>query len=128
MPNKPSIDFEYDPLLKGPCASVAYARRTNGNRPAKEYISELQLLDQAKLSKSFRTIAEVGSIFNKERFRHLRGKIYEFKVHPKTRVLCFQQGKTWYLTHGFDKETGSTPERQIERAEDIMREHISLSR
>lgn len=128
MPNKPAIDFEYDPVVKGPCASVAYARRTNGSRPAKEYIVNLQRLDQAKLSKSFRTIAETGKIFNKERFRHLRGKIYEFKIHPKVRVLCFQQGRTWYLTHGFDKETGDTPERQIECAEDIMSEHISLSR
>jgi phage-related protein len=128
MPNKPVIDFEYDPIVKGRCASVAYARRANGNRPAKEYIEKLQQSDQAKLSKSFRTIAETGRIFNKERFRHLRGKIYEFKVHPKVRVLCFQMNKTWYLTHGFDKETGNTPGRQIDCAEDIMGEHISLSR
>ena len=128
MPNQPVIDFECDPLVKGPCAAVAYARRTNGNRPAKDYIENLQRLDQAKLSKSFRTIADVGKIVNKERFRKLRGKIYEFKVHPKVRVLCFQQGKTWYLTHGFDKESGDTPVRQIKRAEDIMSEHLSLSR
>jgi len=128
MSNKAGIDFEYDPLVRGPCASVAYARRTNGNRPAKDYIENLRRLDQAKLSKSFRTIANVGKIFNKERFRKLRGRIYEFKVHPKVRVLCFQQGKTWYLTHGFDKETGDTPVRQIKCAEDIMSEHLSFSR
>ena len=107
---------------------MAYARRTNGNRLAKDYIENLLLQDQAKLSKSFRTIADVGKIFNKDRFRKLRGKIYEFKVHPKVRVLCFQQGKTWYLTHGYDKETGDTPVRQIKRAEDIMSEHLLLSR
>ena len=126
MPNRPAIDFEHDPLVTGPCAIVAYARRTNGNRPAKDYIENLPLLDQAKLSKSFTTIAHVGRIFNKERFRKLRGRIYEFKVHPGVRILCFRQGKTWFLTHGFDKETGDTPARQIRRAEDIMSEHMSL--
>lgn len=129
MSNKPVIDFEYDPLVKGPCASVAYARRTNGNRPAKDYIENLELEDQAKLAKSFITITRVMRMSNTEKFRKLggaSGKIYEFKVHPGVRVLCFQQGRTWYLTHGFDKQTGKTPPKEIQRAEAIMGEYLSL--
>jgi hypothetical protein len=125
MTNKAVIEFEEDPIFKGPCAVVAYARRRNGSRPAKEYIENLGRVDQAKLAKSFITMAQTGRIFNLERFRKLRGRIYEFKVHPKVRILCFQQGKTWFLTHGYDKETGNTPPREIERAEDIMQEHLS---
>jgi phage-related protein len=127
MTNQLVIDFERDPVIKGPCAIVAYARRANGNRPAKDYIENLGPSDQAKLAKSFKTIADVGTFFNKERFRKLRGRIYEFKVHPKIRVLCFQKGQTWFLTHGFDKERGDTPPHQIRRAENIMNEHLSLS-
>ena len=127
MPNKSAIDFEYDPVVRGPCAIVAYARRTNGKRPAKDYIENLDRQDQAKLSKSFRTIAKTGNIWNKERFRNLGGKIYEFKVHPGRRILCFQENKTWYLTHGFNKQTGKTPPREIDRAKAIMGEHLSLS-
>ena len=129
MTNKGVIDFSNDPLVKGPCAIVSYARRSNGARPAKDFIEDLEMLDQAKLAKSFRKMANVGRINNKERFRKLggkSGKIWEFKIHPKARVLCFQFGKTWFLTHGFNKETGNTPPRQIERAEEIMKEHISL--
>jgi phage-related protein len=126
MTNKTVIDFRNDPLVTGSCAIVAYARRENDNRPAMDYIENLEKLDWAKLSKSFMKIASVGRIHNTERFRKLRGKIYEFKVYPKVRVLCFQLEKTWLLTHGFDKETGDTPPRQIERAEVIMKEHISL--
>jgi phage-related protein len=123
---KPVIDFRDDPLIKGPCAIVAYARQLNGKRPALDYIEKLQKPDWAKLAKSFHKMAQVGNINNIERFRKLRGKIYEFKIHPKVRVLCFQLGKTWFLTHGFDKETGDTSPRQIMRAEQIMKEHISL--
>ena len=126
MTNKDVIDFSDDPLVKGPCAIVSYARRSSGVRPAKDFIEDLGMLDQAKLTKSFHHIAHVGRINNIGRFRKLRGKIYEFKIHPKVRILCFQLGKTWLLTHGFNKETGNTPPRQIERAESIMKEHISL--
>jgi len=126
MTNKEVVDFSDDPLVKGSCAIVCYARRSSGLRPAKDFIEDLGKLDQAKLAKSFHKIAHVGRINNKERFRKLHGKIYEFKVYPKIRILCFQLGKTWLLTHGFYKETGNTPPRQIERAESIMKEHISL--
>jgi phage-related protein len=129
MTNESVLNFRDDPLVKGPCAIVAYARRFSGKRPALEYIENLKLSDWAKLAKSFVKMAQVGRIHNTERFRKLggkSGKIYEFKIHPKVRVLCFQLGKTWLLTHGFNKETGDTPSRQIERAEVIMDEHISL--
>lgn len=126
MSSKDVVDFREDVLRRGPCAIVAYARRLSGNRPAKDYIENLQQSDQAKLARSFKQLADTGMISNKERFRKLRGKIWEFKTHPKVRLLCFQSSKTWLLTHGFNKETGDTPSRQIERAEDIRGEHISL--
>jgi phage-related protein len=129
MPNECVIDFRDDPLVKGPCAIVAYARRLGGKRPALEYIENLTRSDWAKLAKSFKKMAQVGRIHNTERFRKLggkSGKIYEFKIHPKVRVLCFQLGKTWLLTHGFDKETGNTPPGQIRRSEEIMNEHVAL--
>jgi phage-related protein len=129
MTNEAVIDFRDDPLVRGPCATVAYAHCLSGKRPALDYIANLKRSDWAKLAKSFVTMARVGKIHNTERFRKLGGKsrkIYEFKVHPKVRVLCFQSGRTWLLTHGFDKEAGSTPPGQIERAEQIMKEHKAL--
>jgi phage-related protein len=129
MTKESVINFRDDPLVRGPCAIVAYARCLNGKRPALEYIENLNISDWAKLAKSFVKMAQVGRIHNKERFRKLggkSGKIYEFKIHPKVRVLCFQLGKTWFLTHGFDKETGNTPSGQIKRAENIMNEYKAL--
>jgi len=126
MTNKSVIDFREDVLDRGPCAIVAYARRTNGNKPAMDYIENLQQSDLVKLARSFKQLADTGTIWNKERFRKLHGNIWEFKTHPKVRVLSFHLGKTWLLTHGFNKETGDTPSRQIERAENIRNEHISL--
>ena len=129
MTNRAVIGFRDVSLVKGPCAIVAYAHRKNGNRPAKDFIENLESSGQSKLAKSFHYIANIGIIHNTERFKKLggkSGKIYEFKIYPKVRVLCFQLGKTWLLTHGFSKDTDKTPLNQIKRAEDIMKEHISL--
>lgn len=128
MTNKAVVSSE-DIVTKGPCAMVAYARRTNGNKPAEDYIENLEQTDHAKLTKLFRTMANIGKINNTDRFEKLggqSGKIYEFKVYPRVRVLCFQRGNTWLLTHGFPKQTRQTPRIQIERAEAIMKEHILL--
>jgi len=131
MTNKYVVVSTDDIIVKGPCAAVAYARRLNGKRPAHDYIEKLEKEKQAKLAKRFTTMAQTGEIWNEEQFKKLGGKsgrIYEFKVHPKVRVPCFQLGRTWFLTHGFDKEKGKTPPREIERAEQIMKEHISQIR
>ncbi len=64
MTNKAAIEFEEDPVVKGPCAIVAYARRLTGAKPAKQYIENLGRVDQAKLAKSFITMAQTGRIFN----------------------------------------------------------------
>src|SRR4030042_2731137 len=120
MTNKDVIDVRDDLLVKGPCAIVAYARRKNGSRPAKDFIENLEKSDQATLTRSFIQMANVGKINNIEKFRKLRGRIFEFKSFHRARVLCFQIGKTWLLTHGFNKKTDKTPPGQIERAEEIM--------
>ncbi len=127
MTNRFSISYQDDPLIEGENAIVAYARRKNGNRPAKKYLEDLQKEDQAKLAKLFSKIVEVGKIINTERFRHLSGKIWEFKVHTGVRILCFQEGKTWFLTHGFNKQRRKTPPKEIATAEQIMDEHLAYN-
>lgn len=128
MTNKAVVNSE-DIVAKGPFAIVAYARRSNGKRPAKEYIESLQKPDRAKLAKRFIYLAQIGQIYTREQFRKLggkSGKIFEFKVLPGIRVLCFHQGNKWLLTHGFKKQMGKTPPKEIQRAEQIMKEHMAL--
>ena len=127
MTNRTVIDIENDRLTKGPCSIVAYAHRKNGAKEAQEYIENLELANQAKLARRFREIADTGWIHNEHNWEKLDGPIHEFKCKPTVRVLCFKWNKCWMLTHGFDKKKGGrTPKRQIERAKQIMEEHLSL--
>ena len=126
MTSRSVVDLREDVVKRGPCAIVAYARRLHGDRPAKDYIENLQRQDQATLARSFKQLVDTGKIINEQKFKKLREKIWEFKTYSGIRVLCFQQGKSWLLTHGFKKQSGKAPPRQIERAEVIRNEHLSL--
>jgi hypothetical protein len=68
-------------------------------------------------------MAKHGQIKNEQKFRHLEGKIWEFKS-DQNRVLCFQDGNCWILTNGFQKKQDKTRRKEIKRANDIRAEHL----
>jgi phage-related protein len=110
-------------VLSRQWGSIRYAVRRNGNVPAKEFIESLDVKPRIKLETLLRRMAEHGQVKNEQKFRHLVGKIWEFKS-DQNRVLCFLHGKSWILTHGFIKKQDKTPPKEIARAEDIMGEHL----
>ncbi|MFH0983410.1 MAG: type II toxin-antitoxin system RelE/ParE family toxin [Planctomycetota bacterium] len=92
--------------------------------PAKLFIEDLDEPDQRKLDTLFRRMADTGKIFNREQFKQVAGKIYEFKRF-QVRVGCFQVGNRWILTHGFIKKGEQWPRSELERAERIMNEQLA---
>jgi phage-related protein len=95
----------------------------SGAMPAKEFIKELDDGDKRKLDVLFRRMAEMGRIFNREQFKQVEGKIYEFKRY-QLRIGCFQAEHRWLLTHGFFKKSDKWPKSEIDRAQRIMNEHL----
>lgn len=69
-------------------------------------------------------MAEVGRISDPRKFKKLQGKLFEFKRF-QIRVACFQIGNRWILTQGFVKKSDAWPRKEIERAEQIMEEHLA---
>ncbi|MGD9487585.1 MAG: type II toxin-antitoxin system RelE/ParE family toxin [Calditrichaceae bacterium] len=95
-----------------------------GDDVPERYISDLSVQDELKIIKLIEFMLDRGHIFNKEKFRSLTGTngIYEFKSDSH-RLLCFilpgKSPKTFVLTHGFKKEKGKTPKKEIDKAEKI---------
>lgn len=108
-------------VYKGAQRTIEYAVRSNGSVPAREFIESLDQSEQARMLALFTRLGDSGKITHKEQFKKLEGNIWEFKRH-QVRVLCFQEGGRWILTHGFPRR--QMRQSEIERAEKIREEHL----
>lgn len=113
-------------VYRGQAKRIAFAVRTNGSCPALDFFrSELDEREQARMLWLFQRLGDFGRISNCEQFKHLTGKIFEFK-HKQIRMLCFDlPGDLVVVTHGFRKKSPRTPPNEIERAEAIRDEDLS---
>ena len=110
-------------VATGGWGRVEYARLSNGESPARDFIEGLSDSDRRKLAALFDRMAEVGQIRNLQRFRKIEGDIWEFKS-DQIRIGCFQEGRVWFLTHGFIKKSDKWRPEEKKRAQRIMREHL----
>lgn len=110
---------------KGEWGSIWYAQRQNGGMEAKQWLDAQGASVRAKFSHLFRAMAATGKIYNKEQFRFLEDGIYEFKRNGD-RILAFQKGSNWYLTHHFKKSVKKCPPAQIARAIEIRGEFLEI--
>jgi len=111
-------------VVRGTMRTIEYAVCANRSMPAKKFIEGLDEGDQRKLDVLFRKMAETGKLFNKQQFRLVKEKIYEFKRH-QIRVGCFQLETSWVLTHGFIKKSDRWPSSEIKRAKRISEEDLA---
>lgn len=103
---------------------------------ADEFLEDLPERVKVKFSALFREIrySEKGFIPNTQKMKKLKGGsgIWELKVKVhgigNFRVLCFQNGPTWVLTHGFHKKEEETRKSEIEKAERIRDEYLTRKR
>ena len=119
--------MDSDPLpLLGPARTIDYAVDAQGRRHARDFLHEKCPTKDAKsIFHKCRVMAEHGAQgLQREAFKHEAGEIFAFKSF-QARVAAFQQGKTWFLTHGFIKKKDKWPPAELTRAERIRLEHLS---
>src|SRR3990172_6625006 len=87
-------DAEREVLVAGAARTIEYAVAANGAKPARDFIEGLDLKDQAKLLALLSRMADHGSVPNREQFKKVRGKVFEFKKH-QIRLFFFQDGNRW---------------------------------
>jgi len=118
--------MELDPLpLVGPARTIDYAVDAHGRRPAKEFLhGECPAKDAKSIFHKCRVMAEHGAnALQQEAFTHETGEIFAFKSF-QVRLAAFQQGRTWFLTHGFIRKREEWPRAELARAERIRLEHL----
>lgn len=68
-------------------------------------------------------MAERGNVPNREQFKLVEDKIFEFKKQ-QMRFFCFRKDDRWLLTNGYKKKRDKLDRAEIDRAHRIMREHL----
>lgn len=110
-------------LFSGKQFTVEYAVKKNGDSESKLFIESLDVGSKVKIISLIKRFANFGIIKNKEQFKKVEGKIFEFKQY-QTRVMMYFCAKGCIaLTHGFIKKSQKSPSNEIDRAKKIMQEY-----
>jgi hypothetical protein len=119
---------------EGPACRVEWAVGMNLRAEGEEFFHTLDAKAQAKFLALFQQMANDGEIPNPSRYSHESGNIFGFKWEYKRRLLrfaCFERGRDRIITSGFYKPgaqrgKGKWPQSEIDRAERIRAEYMSL--
>lgn len=110
--------------------------RANGNCPGQEFYDSL---DKETVKPKFIAIFRA---INQSKDGYLRGDkleklhgdhthdLWEMKVrykHMWYRMLCFRDGSTWMVTHGFTKDSNDTPRNEIDKGVAIKKEYEEMN-
>lgn len=121
-----AIHVDISVVCRGQQRTVAYAVRKDGTKPAEEFIEEeMDEKAWAKMLAMINKLCATGKISNDEQFKKEEGEIWGFKPTSQIRIACFQDGRFWFLTHGFVKKRDKWPRSELERAEEIRKEHLA---
>lgn len=106
---------------------VVCAQKTNGTMPAKKFIESLDKIARTKILRLFDLLCQNGKIMNTQKFKklHSDSELWEFKSKPY-RIITFRDGNTWFLTHGFEKDSDGTRQEDIDKGKKIKLEHLSI--
>lgn len=110
--------------------TIEYYHDNKGCCPVKEFVDELFPEGQAKYIFVTRLLKEYGIHVKEPYVKPITGhkKLFEIRIKDRSgisRILYFTHtGKKFVLLHGFTKKTDKTPQREIETAEERMREYI----
>ena len=108
--------------------SVEFYTKSNGEKPAKEFILGLDNKMKAKLLGIIDILEEKGNFLREPYSKHLEDGIFEIRGKVGSdisRVLYFfYYGKRIVLTNGFIKKTQKTPEQQIKLAKEYRKDFL----
>lgn len=110
---------------------IEYYVTSNNRCPVKEFIDSLSPEGQAKYIFITRLLKEYGIAVKEPYVKQITGrrKLFEIRIKDKSgigRILYFAHtGRKFVLLHGFTKKTDRTPKKEVEIAEQRMKDYLS---
>lgn len=96
-----------------------------------EYLNSLNIKEEAKFRALIDRVekTDLRDSIRKERVKKLGDNLYELRARTDEHWLrgCYFQikGTCYYITHGFNKKTNKTPNREIQKAKNIRKQFLS---
>ena len=114
--------------------TIEFYKDKDGNEPVKEYISSLagkndkdSRVNLNKIRDYIKTLSEYGTRAGEPYVKHIEGEIWELRP-LKNRILFFgYDGNKIILLSHFIKKTQKTPQREIDKAKRLMKDHKERS-
>lgn len=125
------VEYDDNILESGPRGTIEYAIRADGSRPAKDGLEKLRKKDYRKYSRFkllFKQFVLAGELPPSKVDAYEGTKLRKFK-HKQTfpyRIPFFSIGNSHYITHLFKKRGGKNIQKNIKKAEAIMKEHMKV--
>lgn len=108
--------------------TVEFYETKEGERPAEEFLDELDVKMRGKLVMTLKVLQEQGNRLREPYSKHLEDGIFEVRGKVGSdisRVLYFfYYGERIILTNGFIKKTQKTPRGEIEKAKRYRKDFI----
>ena len=114
--------------------TIEFYKDKDGNEPVKEYISSLagkndkdSRVNLNKIRDYIKTLSEYGTRAGEPYVKHIEGEIWELRP-LRNRILFFgYDGDRIILLSHFIKKTQKTPQREIDKAKRLMKDHKERS-
>jgi len=93
----------------GKMRRIFFARSSNGDIPAKEFLDSAKrgsVATWGKLDRILKRLSDFGQIRNKEQFRPVGDDLWEVKEGGGKRLVGYFSYSHFILTHGFEKRGG----------------------
>jgi phage-related protein len=107
---------------------VVFYETARGERPAEAWLRDQNVKVQARFARIFDLLEEHGTSVREPYVTHLRDKLWEVRLeHQRVqyRLLYFSVSRRQFvMLHGFVKKTQRTPARELEVAEQRMRDYL----
>ncbi len=112
-------------VYEGEVYTIEWYLDDMGKSQPKEYYDELTEDRKDKLFHLVKMLADIGKIFNIQKFRHEDDKIYAFKPKPDRFLCFFFEGSKIIITNAFEKKTDKLSPREKERALKAKADYIT---
>jgi hypothetical protein len=116
------------PPITGKRFAIVCCEFASGRSPATSFIEELDARHYRELAvveSNLWLLANEGLTRNEQKFKHIKGDIYEVKGKEARIFMFFDPARnTWFLIDGFLKKRQTFPKGLLERIETMRAEFI----